>query len=203
MLAEHQAPAFNLLAPASLANPYPLYKRMRDTDPVHYSEANRFWVLTRYSDVEDALRDDRLSADRSSWFASQLGGLDLNVIQNFLKLTGNFTIEKDPPEHTRMRKIANQGFTARALESWRSIIQDTTDRLLDRVQDRHQMDIVADLSVPLPALIIADIFGVPEKDRSNLIEWAVDIGTFWGAPPPTILRQWHAKQIAAPFYLRS
>jgi cytochrome P450 len=66
MLAEHQAPAFDLLAPASLANPYPLYKQMRDTDPVHYSEANRFWVLTRYSDVEDALRDDRLSADRSS-----------------------------------------------------------------------------------------------------------------------------------------
>ncbi|WP_019499340.1 cytochrome P450 [Pseudanabaena sp. PCC 6802] len=182
MLAEHQTTAFDLLAPASLANPYPLYKQMRETDPVYYSEANGFWVLTRYSDVEDALRDDRLSADRSSLFASQLGGLDLGIIQNFLKLTGNFMIEKDPPEHTRMRKIANQGFTARALESWRSIIQDTTDRLLDRVQDRHQMDIVADLSVPLPALIIADIFGVPEKDRGNLIEWAVDIGTFWGAP---------------------
>lgn len=81
-----------------------------------------------------------------------------------------------------MRKLANQGFTARALESWRSIIQDTTDRLLDRVQDQHSMDIVADLSVPLPALIIADIFGVPEQDRGNLIEWASDIGTFWGAP---------------------
>jgi cytochrome P450 PksS len=182
MLAEHPKAAFNLLAPESLLNPYPLYKQMRETDPVHYSEINHFWVLTRYRDVEAALRDERLSADRSSLFASQLGGLDLGIIQNFLKLTGNFMIEKDPPEHTRMRKLANQGFTARALESWRSIIQDTTDRLLDRVQDRHSMDIVADLSVPLPALIIADIFGVPEKDRGNLIAWASDIGTFWGAP---------------------
>jgi cytochrome P450 len=173
---------YNLLAPESLSDPYPLYKRMRETDPVYYSETNHFWVLTRYRDVEDGLRDHRLSADRSALFASQLGSLDLGIIQNFLKLTGNFMIEKDPPDHTRMRKLANQGFTARALESWRSIIQDTTDRLLDRVQDQHCMDIVADLSVPLPALIIADIFGVPEKDRSNLIEWASDIGTFWGAP---------------------
>ncbi len=180
-IAQYEKP-YNLLAPESLSNPYPLYKRMRETDPVYYSETNHFWVLTRYSDVEDALRDDRLSADRSALFASQLGSLDLSMIQNFLKLTGHFMIEKDPPDHTRMRKLANQGFTARALESWRSIIQDTTDRLLDRVQDRHSMDIVADLSVPLPALIIADIFGVPEKDRGNLIEWASDIGTFWGAP---------------------
>nr|MDZ8016472.1 cytochrome P450 [Nostoc sp. ZfuVER08] len=91
-------------------------------------------------------------------------------------------IEKDPPEHTGLRKLANQGFTTRAVESWRSIIQGTCDRLLDRVQECGYMDIVTDLSVPLPALIVAEIFGVPEGDRDDLIRWATDIGTFWGAP---------------------
>jgi cytochrome P450 len=79
-IAQHQKP-YNLLAPESLSDPYPLYKRMRETDPVYYSEITHFWVMTRYRDVEDALRDDRLSADRSALFASQLGGLDLGMIQ--------------------------------------------------------------------------------------------------------------------------
>jgi cytochrome P450 PksS len=89
-------------------------------------------------------------------------------------------LEKDPPVHTQMRKLADRGFTARALESWRSIIQQTTDRLLDRVQQHGSMDIVVDLAAPLPALIIAEIFGVPESDRANLIQWAADILVFWG-----------------------
>jgi cytochrome P450 len=181
MLATHR-PEYNLFSPDALVNPYPLYKVMREADPVYYSGALGYWFLTRYQDVEAALRDERLSADRGSLFVQQIGDLDVNLIQNFLGLISNMMIEKDPPEHTRLRKLANQGFTTKALESWRSIIQATTDRLLDRVQDRGYMDIVADLSVPLPALIIAEIFGVPERDRDDLIRWAMDIGTFWGAP---------------------
>jgi cytochrome P450 PksS len=61
-------------------------------------------------------------------------------------------------------------------------IQNTTDALLDQVCDRGGMDIVADLSVPLPALVIAEIFGVPAVHQADLIAWASDIGTFWGAP---------------------
>lgn len=177
-----KTPTYDLFSPSALSNPYPLYQRMRADDPVHYSEDLGYWFLTRYADVEAALRDERLSADRRSLFVQQLGDLDIGLIQNFLRLTGNMMIEQDPPDHTRFRKLANQGFTTKALESWRSIIQTTTDALLDQVCDRHRMDIVADLSVPLPALIIAEIFGVPEDQRDNLIEWALDIGTFWGAP---------------------
>jgi cytochrome P450 PksS len=173
---------YDLFSASALLNPYPLYRTMREKTPVYYSDTLGYWFLTRYADVEVALRDERLSADRSSLFIQQLGDLDIGLIQNFLRLAANMMIEQDPPDHTRFRKLANQGFTTRALESWRSIIQSTTDRLLDQVQDQGHMDIVQDLSVPLPALIIADIFGVPECDRDNLIQWAMDIGTFWGAP---------------------
>jgi cytochrome P450 PksS len=145
MVASAKSPTFDLFAPEALTNPYALYKRMRETDPVHYSESLGYWLLTRYQEVEAALKDERLSAERSPLFIKQIGGLDVNLIQNFLRLTKNMMIEKDPPDHTRMRKLANQGFTTRALESWRSIIQQTTDRLLDQVQHQGYMDIVTDL----------------------------------------------------------
>src|SRR5919199_45254 len=172
---------YDLFVPEALANSYPLFKRMRSEDPVHYSESLGYWILTRYVDVEAALRDERLSSNRKALFINNLGSLDVKEIQNFLDLTSNMIVDTDPPEHTRLRKLANPGFTTRAIESWRSIIQNTTDRLLDRVQNHGGMDVVSDLARPLPAIIITEIMGVPETDRANLLEWARDIGTFFGA----------------------
>ena len=173
-------PTYDLFAPEALANSYPLFKRMRSEDPVHYCESGGYWILTGYRDVEAALRDGRLSSDRKALFINQLGSLDVKEIQNFLALTSNWMIDKDPPEHTQLRKVAKQGFTTRAIESWRSIIQNTTDRLLDKIQNHGGMDVVSDLSVPLPGFIITEIFGVPETDRANLLEWATDIVTLFG-----------------------
>jgi cytochrome P450 PksS len=172
---------YDLFAPEAVANSYPLFKRMRSEDPVHYSESLGYWILTRYRDVEAAVRDERLSSNRTALFMNKLGSLDVKEIQNFLDMTSNWMVDTDPPTHTRLRKLANPGFTTRAIESWRSIIQNTTDRLLDNVQNQGGMDVVSDLAVPLPGIIITEIFGVPETDRANMLEWARDIGTFFGA----------------------
>src|SRR6476661_61183 len=172
---------YDLFSPEAVANSYPLFKRMRSEDPVHYSEALGYWILTRYRDVEAALRDERVSSNRKALFINNLGSLDVKEIQNFLDLTSNMMVDTDPPEHTRLRKLANPGFTTRAIESWRSIIQNTTDRLLDRVQNHGGMDVVSDLARPLPGIIITEIFGVPETERANLLGWARDITTFFGA----------------------
>ena len=136
--------------------------------------------MTRYRDVEAALHDERLSSNRTALHINKLGSLDVKEIQNFLALTSNWMVDTDPPEHTRLRKLANQGFTTRAIESWRSIIENTTDLLLDKVQNHGGMDVVSDLAIPLPGIIITEIFGVPETDRANMLEWARDIGTFFG-----------------------
>jgi cytochrome P450 PksS len=172
---------YDLFAPEALANSYPLFKRMRSEDPVHYSEALGYWILTRYRDVEAAVRDERLSSNRTALFINKLGSLDVKEIQNFLDMTSNWMVDTDPPQHTRLRKLGNPGFTTRAIESWRSIIQNTTDRLLDQVQNHGGMDVVSDLAIPLPGIIITEIFGVPETDRANMLGWARDIGTFFGA----------------------
>jgi cytochrome P450 PksS len=172
---------YDLFAPEALVNSYPLFKRMRSEDPVHYCESGGYWILTRYRDVEAALRDERLSTDHTPLYINQLGSLDVKEIQNFLALTSNMIGEKEPPDHTRMRKLANQGFTTRAIESWRSIIENTTDRLLDKVQNHGGMDVVSDLAVPLPGFILPEIFGVPETDRANLLEWTMDTAKIFGA----------------------
>jgi len=173
-------PTYDLFAPEAVVNSYPLFKRMRSEDPVHYCESGGYWILTRYRDVEAALRDERLSSDKKPLQMNQLGSLDVKEIQNFLHLTSNWMSEKDPPEHTRLRKLANPGFTTRAIESWRSIIENTTDRLLDKVQNHGGMDVVSDLAKPLPGFIIPEIMGVPETDRANLLEWAMDITQIFG-----------------------
>ena len=173
-------PTYDLFAPEALANSYPLFKRMRSEDPVHYSESLGYWILTRYRDVEAAVRDERLSSNRTALYINQLGSLDVKEIQNFLHLTSKMMVGTDPPQHTRLRKLANPGFTTRAIESWRSIIQNTTDRLLDQVQNHGGMDVVSDLSVPLPGFILPEIMGVPETDRANLLEWAMDITQIFG-----------------------
>ena len=174
-------PTYDLFAPEALVNSYPLFKRMRSEDPVHYCESGGYWILTRYRDVEAALHDERLSSDRTALYINQLGSFDVKELQNFLALTSNWMIDKDPPEHTRLRKLGKQGFTTRAIESWRSIIENTTDRLLDNVQHHDGMDVVSDLSVPLPGFILPEIFGVPETDRVHLLEWAMDIVKIFGA----------------------
>jgi cytochrome P450 len=173
-------PTYDLFAPEAVVNSYPLFKRMRSEDPVHYCESGGYWILTRYRDVEAALHDERLSSDKKPLHINQLGSLDVKEIQNFLDLTSKMISEKDPPEHTRLRKLANPGFTTRAIESWRSIIENTTDRLLDQVQNHGGMDVVSDLSLPLPGIIIPEIMGVPETDRANLLEWAMDITQIFG-----------------------
>ncbi|BAY45234.1 cytochrome P450 like protein [Scytonema sp. HK-05] len=75
--AKAKQPTYDLFAPSALVNSYPLFKRMREEDPVHYSESFGYWVLTRYRDVEAALRDERLSSNRTALYINQLGNLDL------------------------------------------------------------------------------------------------------------------------------
>jgi pimeloyl-[acyl-carrier protein] synthase len=145
-----ESKVYDLFAPEALHDPYLLYNRMRAEDPVHFAEQHGFWVLTRHRDIAAAFRDARLSSDRRPLFAQQLRGLDLGRIQNFLRLAERWMLSKDPPEHTRMRKIANTDFTARALESWRPIVHDVTNRLLDEVQRQGRMDVVTDLALGLP-----------------------------------------------------
>jgi pimeloyl-[acyl-carrier protein] synthase len=160
---------FNPLTPEFHADPYPFYRRMRETDPVHLSPLG-LWVLTRYDDCVTSLRDPRFGRDGfEAILAAQYGE------ESETGRLPRSMLFRDPPDHTRLRALVNRAFTPRVIEGMRGQIQGVVDRLLDRVERRGHMDVIADLAYPLPVTVICDMLGVPEGDHEQMKEWSSDI----------------------------
>jgi cytochrome P450 len=160
---------FNPLTPEFHANPYPFYHRMRETDPVHLSPLG-LWVLTRYDDCVASLRDPRFGRDGFEAILSAQYGEESE--------TGRLPrsmLFRDPPDHTRLRSLVNRAFTPRVIEGMRGQIQAVVDRLLDQVERRGHMDVIADLAYPLPVTVICDMLGVPVGDHEQMRDWSSDI----------------------------
>lgn len=182
---------YHLLDPEVLANPYPLYHRLRNEDPVHWDPFLHAWVVTRYADVITVFQ--RFSANRTPT-PEQLAALGLETLKPLAQVMVRQMLFLDPPAHGRVRSLASKAFTPRRVEVLRSRIQDITNDLLDAVQDKGRMDILADLALPLPAIVTAEMLGVPNSDWRQLTKWSADfagvLGNFQHNPEraPTVLR---------------
>ena len=128
---------FNPMDPAFVADPYPTYRRLRAEDPVHQSPLG-FWVLTRYEDVAAALRDPRLAKEAIAAFVAARFGLAVPAL-------GLSMLDRDPPDHTRLRGLVNKAFTPRAVEALQGRIRTILDELLGAVAARGRMDVIQDL----------------------------------------------------------
>lgn len=165
---------------ATIADPYPRYHQLRSEDPVHWHEGLGAWVLTRYSDVLGALRDQRLSADRIGALTARLPEPVQERIRPLTQVFADMMLMSDPPDHTRLRGLANKAFTPRVIDGMRSRIQANVDELLDGVANNGRMDIVADLAYPLPAVVISEMLGVVPADRDQFKKWSDDLAAFLG-----------------------
>ena len=156
-------------SPEFLADPYPLYHRLRAADPVHRSPWGD-WYLTRYADVAMALSDPRFCRE------SPGGTNPLSSEQReptaLDRMMSRWMIYRDPPGHTRLRGLVNKAFTPQVLEELRPRIENIAGDLLDDVQDAGSMDIIADLAYPLPVIVISEMLGVPAEDRGLLRGWS-------------------------------
>ena len=168
---------YHLLDPDVLANPYPLYQRLRSEDPVHWDPYLHAWVVTRYADVLTVFQ--KFSADRTPT-PEQLTSLGLAGLAPLAKVMVLQMLFLDPPSHGRVRGLASKAFTPRRVEVLRSHIQDITNSLLDAVQDKGSMDIIADLAYPLPAIVTAEMLGVPTSDWRLLTAWSADFAQVLG-----------------------
>lgn len=164
-------PRVDLLDPAVLSDPYPLFHRLRTEDPVHWEADLEFWALTRYADALYALREDSLlsSAIHDS---PRPGGVGLSSARWFVFL--------DPPRHTRLRALVHSAFTPQVVEGLRARIQAIVDELLDRAAEAGRLDLIADLGFPLPAIVIAELLGVPAEDRAQFRAWSADLAAAGG-----------------------
>lgn len=168
---------YHLLDPEVLANPYPLFRRMRSEDPVHWDPFLHAWVVTRYADVMDVLLN--YSADRTPTPA-QLDEMGLSSLNPIARVMVQQMLFMDAPAHTRLRALASKAFTIARVEQLRGHIKDIIKGLLDGLKGKEEIDIIAEIAEPLPAIVTAELMGVPTRDHVQLKEWSSDFAEMLG-----------------------
>ncbi len=168
---------YHLLDPEVLANPYPLFRRLRTEDPVHWDAFLHTWVVTRYADVLEVLRT--FSAERTHT-PEKLNSMGLAQMSPIAQLMVKQMLFMDPPAHTRLRSLASQAFSPARVAVLRSHIREIVNRHLDAVQAKGQMEIIRDMAEPLPGIVTAEMLGVPLGDRHQLKDWSADFAEMLG-----------------------
>ncbi|SDY85982.1 hypothetical protein SAMN05421504_107209 [Amycolatopsis xylanica] len=155
---------------------YPALDRLRTEEPVHWSPELNSWVITRYADISAALRDPRLGSGSMTELIDRLPEADrarLRPLRDSINLWMGGT---DPAAHKRMQRVIKRYFMSRELmEALRPRVQEITDELLDELIPRGGCEVVGDLAYPLPARVMAEMLGIPAKDRDLLPRWSRDI----------------------------
>lgn len=166
-----------VLSPERVDDPYPYFAELREHDPVHYNEKYRAWFIHRYDDVLAALKDfDRFSSDRiRPVFNTKLTDAQRAERGPIYDILGEWIVFRDPPDHTRLRKLVSRAFTPRAVESWRPRIHAVLDQMLDEVADRRDVEFIHDFAYPIPAVIVAEMLGVPPADHDRFKGWSDDL----------------------------
>jgi len=168
---------YHLLDAEVLANPYPLFHRLRSEDPVHWDPFLHAWVVTRYKDVVTVLH--HYSAERTPT-PEQLSRMGLSLLNPIAQVMVKQMLFLDAPAHTRLRSLAAYAFTPARVEVLRGHIRDITNRLLDKVEAQGRMDVIADLAEPLPCIVTAEMLGVPVNDHQQLKAWSQDFAEMLG-----------------------
>jgi cytochrome P450 len=191
--------SFNPMDPEFLADPYPTYRRLRTEDPVHQSPLG-FWVLTRYEDVAAVLRDARfIKEPLAALVAARFG----NAVPRGVGLS---MLDRDPPDHTRLRSLVSKAFTPRVVEGLRPRIQQIVDGLVARAEAAGSMDLIEEFAYPIPVNVICEMMGVPVEDHERFKGWSLDIArgldSIWLPPDSEIPRRSAAARHAISDYFR-
>jgi cytochrome P450 len=138
-------------------NPYPWFRMMRESNPVYFNSQQQSWSVFRYNEVQRALSEH---SSFSSEFAGSNDPLDSSLIST------------DPPRHRQLRSLVTQAFTPRTVAQLTPRITAITHQLLDAVASKGEMDVIDDLSYPLPVTVIAELLGIPLADRERFKDWS-------------------------------
>jgi cytochrome P450 len=170
---------YQLLDPDVLADPYPLYRRLRTEDPVHWDPYLHAWVVTRYRDVMHVLH--HFSADRTPT-PEQLHAMNLSALSPIATVMVKQMLFLDAPAHTRLRSLSSSAFTPARVRVLQSHIQQIAETLIDDVMasPRREMDVIADFAESLPAIVTAEMLGVPTSDHRSLKNWTADFAEMLG-----------------------
>ena len=172
-----------------LQDPYPTYARLHEEGPLHYVDVGgkwAVWAVFSHAECSAIAKDPRLSAKRAK---QMLLSLPLSKQAEFSQLAHYLSlwlIFMDPPEHTRLRKLLNKGFSAAAVEGLRPQAEAIVQRMLDRLRGGSQVDLMSEFANPMPVRIISELLGVPEALHGTFVKTSRAIAVFRGSPNRTV-----------------
>jgi len=177
-------------------DPYPALAHVREVAPVHRTPIG-IWRLARYDDVVRLLRDVPTGVRTTAGI--------LPFVDEISGGQREFMLQQDPPAHTRLRRLVSRAFTPRAVERIRGRVEAIVDECLARVAGRGEMDVIADLALPVPATVICEMLGVPFADHERFTRWTAEAthGLAAATAPPEVLAQARAAgEALADYFVR-
>jgi cytochrome P450 len=180
MIAERPLAGERIFTPQLLQDPYPTYRRLQAEAPVYYDPFSGELVLTRYADVTAALKHPALSSRRIAETGLPLPAPLLWLMRPVTGMLARQMLFSDPPDHTRLRSLANRAFTPRVVETMRPRVQAIAEELLDAVDPSRPVDLIEAYAAWLPVIVIAELLGAPLHNRERLKLWSDDLALFIG-----------------------
>jgi cytochrome P450 len=159
---------------SSSSDPYPLYARLREIEPVHWSQTHGYWIVTTHAEAEECFRDARLSRHEAGfrqfgWIATED---DPPEVKRAVDTWRSTILNFDPPDHTRLRKLISRAFTARAVSAWKSRTEAIVGGVLDRIRSEDEFDLLKLVAYPIPETVICELLGVPLEDHDRWKTWS-------------------------------
>jgi cytochrome P450 len=168
--------------PGFLADPFPFFQRLRDDDPAHWSPRLKAWVLSRYDDVKRVCLDTAgMSSDRLRPFFATLPPAQARRVAELARYLTLWMVFRDPPDHTRLRRLAAKVFNVRSMHGLRPNVERITGWLLEALGDKAEFDFIAEFAGPLPALVIMHMLGVPRAHLPELKQLSDEMALFIGS----------------------
>jgi len=172
-----------------LQDPYPTYTRLLEEGPLHYVDVGSKWAVWSvfsHAECSAMAKDPRCSAKRAQ---QQLLALPLSRQAEFSELArmlGLWLIFMDPPEHTRLRKLLNKGFSPAAIEALRPQVEAIVDRMLKPLEHGSEVELMREFANPMPVRIICEMLGIPQELNETFVNWSRAIALFRGSPDRTV-----------------
>jgi cytochrome P450 len=179
--------ASEFFTPEFLRDPYPCYRRYLDGRGLQFLTLHGgVWAAFKHADCSTFLRDPRLSAKRTGALIDEFPAEKQKEFAELARTLSLWMLFFDAPEHTRLRKLMNKGFSPVAIESLRPQIEKIVDRLLIPLRKNDQIDIIPQFAHPLPAYVIAELLNVPEPLHDKFVRWSNAVATIFGNPYRTV-----------------
>ena len=172
-----------------LQNPYPTYARMHEEGPLHYVDVGSkwaVWAIFSHAECSAIAKDPRLSAKRAQQMLLPLPFSSHAEFSELARMLGLWLIFMDPPEHTRLRKLMNKGFSPAAIEGLRPQVEAIVDQMLGSLRHGLEIDLMREFANPMPVRIISAMLGVPQELHETFVNWSRAIAVFRGSPDRTV-----------------